>query len=184
MSRKYKFRNPEAAYFVSFSVVEWLDVFSNDAYKQILLDSLKFCQREKGMEIYAWIIMTTHVHLVFRSTTKYPPELLLGDFKRFTSKAIVRAIQEASEDQKSRTYLSVFRKYGERTSNVKNFQFWQHDNRPIELWSKWVIDQKINYIHQNPVVAGFVDQPGEYLFSSARDYMGEVGILEGVVVCK
>lgn len=93
MSRNYKFHKPEAAYFVSFAVVEWTDVFTRNEYKDILLDSLRFCQKEKGMEIFAWCIMTNHVHLIFRSSTDYKPELLLGDFKRYTSKAIVKAIQ-------------------------------------------------------------------------------------------
>jgi hypothetical protein len=61
MSRNYKFHNPEAAYFVSFSVIEWLDVFTRNEYKNILIHSLQFCQKEKGMEIYAWCVMTNHV---------------------------------------------------------------------------------------------------------------------------
>lgn len=92
MSRNYKFHNPEGLYFVSFAVVNWLDVFTRNLYKDILIDSLSFCQREKGMEIIAWCIMTNHVHLIFRSSQGEKPELLLGDFKRFTSNAIVKSI--------------------------------------------------------------------------------------------
>ena len=62
MSRNYKFNNPEGVYFVSFAVVEWIDVFTRNEYKDILLDSLRYCQQEKGMEIYAWCIMSNHVH--------------------------------------------------------------------------------------------------------------------------
>jgi len=67
MSRNYKFLNPEGVYFVSFAVVEWLDVFTRNEYKTILIDSLRFCQQNKGMEIFAWCIMTNHMHLIFRS---------------------------------------------------------------------------------------------------------------------
>ena len=91
MSRNYKFHNPKGLYFVSFAVVQWLDVFTRNEYKEILLESLAFCQKEKEMEIFAWCIMTNHVHLIFRSTGNQNPELLLGDFKRFTSKKIVAA---------------------------------------------------------------------------------------------
>jgi len=94
MSRNYKFHNPDGLYFVSFAVVNWLDVFTRNVYKDILLDSLKFCQREKGIEIAAWCIMTNHMHLVFRSIKGIKPELILGDFKRFTSRAVVKSIQE------------------------------------------------------------------------------------------
>jgi REP element-mobilizing transposase RayT len=83
MSRNYKFHNPEGLYFVSFAVVNWLDVFTRNQYKDILIDSLSFCQREKGMEIIAWCIMTNHVHLIFRVVNDGQPQLVLGDFKRF-----------------------------------------------------------------------------------------------------
>src|SRR5690606_3303253 len=74
MSRNYKFHNSEGLYFVSFAVVEWLDVFTRNGYKDILLDSLSFCQKEKGMEIISWCIMTNHVHLIFRSIKGQNPE--------------------------------------------------------------------------------------------------------------
>ena len=93
MSRSYKFHKPEAAYFVSFAVVEWLDVFTRNEYKDILVESLSHCQTNKGMEIYAWCIMANHVHLVFRSMGDQPPQRLLGDFKRHTSKTVVKAIE-------------------------------------------------------------------------------------------
>jgi REP element-mobilizing transposase RayT len=86
VSRNYKFYNPDGVYFISFAVVEWLDVFTRNEYKTILTDSLRFCQQKKGMEIFAWCIMTNHVHLIFRSAGEQKPESLIGDFKRFTSK--------------------------------------------------------------------------------------------------
>ena len=84
MSRNYKFNKPEGLYFVSFAVVGWLDVFTRNEYKDLIIESLEFCQKNKGMEIHAWCIMTNHVHLIFRSIENQKPELLLGDFKRFT----------------------------------------------------------------------------------------------------
>ena len=92
MSRNYKFHNPEGAYFVSFAVVEWIDVFTRNEYKDILLESLSFSQKNKAMEVFAWCIMTSHVHLVFRSAGEYKPEDLLGDIKRFTSSKIIRQL--------------------------------------------------------------------------------------------
>ncbi|WP_308469745.1 transposase [Gelidibacter japonicus] len=156
MSRNYKFHNPEGLYFVNFAVVAWLHVFTRIEYKEILLQSLTFCQKEKGMEIIAWCIMTNHMHLVFRSIKGQHPALLLGDFKRFTSKALVKAIQQNSIESRKEFLLAQFEKAGAKASNVKRFQFWRHDNKPIELWSNAVIWEKIKYIHQNPVVAGLV----------------------------
>lgn len=184
MSRNYKFNNPEGLYFVSFAVIEWLDVFTRNEYKDIIIDSLHYCQREKGMEIFAWCIMTNHIHLIFRSTKNQKPELLLGDFKRFTSKAIVEAIKNNLRESRRELFLEQFQKAGNKSSNVNKYQFWRHDNNPIELWSNKVIDEKINYIHNNPVKGGFVYRPEDYVYSSARDYSGEKGVLEGVIVVK
>jgi REP element-mobilizing transposase RayT len=184
MSRNYKFHNPEGVYFVSFAVVNWIDALANDEYKALLIKCLNYCQQEKGMEIFAWCIMSNHMHLVFRSIKAYKPELLLGDFKRYTSKEIVRAIINNSEYSSKNWQLEQFKKAGTKSSNVKAYQFWQHDNKPIELWSNKVISEKINYIHNNPVEKDLVLFPKDYLYSSARDYAGKEGLVKGVVVLK
>jgi len=184
MSRNYKFHNPEGVYFISFAVVNWLDVFTRSEYKNILIDSLHYCQREKGLEVYAWCIMTNHVHLIFRSAGKQTPELLIGDFKRFTSKAIVQAIKENPQESRKEFLLDQFLKAGSQSSNVKTYQFWRHDNKPIELWSNKVIDEKLNYVHNNPVEEGIVFRAEDYLYSSAADYAGEKGLLNNVIVIK
>lgn len=184
MSRNYKFHTPDGVYFISFAVVEWLDVFTRNDYKNIVLDSLRFCQKEKGMEIFAWCIMTNHVHLIFRSTTEQKPGLLIRDFKRFTSKEIVKSLRDNPQESRKEFLLEHFSKAAAKASNVNDYQFWQHDNHPIELWSNKVIDEKVNYIHQNPVEAGLVFKGQDYLYSSAADYAGEKGILDGIIVVK
>lgn len=180
MSRNYKFHNPEGVYFVSFAVIEWLDVFTRNEYKNILIESLHYCQSEK--EIFAWCIMTNHMHLIFRSVNGQKPELLLGDFKRYTSKAIVKAITDNQRESRKEILLEVFKKAGVKSSNVKTYQFWRHDNKPIELWSNKVLEEKINYIHNNPVEEGLVFRPEEYFYSSAIDYSGSKGVLRDVIV--
>jgi len=182
LSRNYKFHNPEGLYFVSFAVIKWLDVFTKNEYKDILVDSLSFCQKNKGMELFAWCIMTNHVHLVFRSVNGQDPALLLGDFKRFTSKAVVKAIRENPKESRKEFLLDQFKKAAAKASNVNEYQFWRHDNKPIELWSNKVIYQKIRYIHNNPVKAGFVFYPEDYVYSSASAYADKKGVLDGVVV--
>ncbi|WP_240455156.1 transposase [Flavobacterium columnare] len=110
MSRNYKFHNPAGLYFVSFAVIDWLDVFTRNEYKDIIIDSLTFCQKQKGMEIIAWCIMTSHVHLIFRSVNGEEPSSLLGDFKRFTSNAVVKAIKENPRESRREFLLESFRK--------------------------------------------------------------------------
>ena len=184
MSRNYKFHNPDGVYFVSFAVVEWLDVFTRTEYKNVLIESLVYCQKHKGLEIFAWCIMTNHVHLIFRSAGEQKPELILRDFKRFTSKALLNEIMENPKESRKTFLLEQFQKAGEKSSNVNKYQFWRHDNKPIELWSNKVIDEKINYIHQNPVEEGLVFRAEDYLYSSAIDYAGEKGLLDEVIVVK
>ncbi|MCE3074661.1 REP-associated tyrosine transposase [Chryseobacterium gwangjuense] len=182
MSRNYKFHNPEGLYFISFAVVGWLDVFIRNEYKELLLESIRFCQKTKGLEIHAWCIMSSHVHLVFRSINKQKPELLIGDLKRFTSNSIVMAIKENPKESRREILLDYFLKEGAKSSNVNKYQFWRHDNKPIELWSNKVISQKINYIHQNPVEAGLVFRAEDYKYSSAVDYSDEKGLLDDIIV--
>jgi REP element-mobilizing transposase RayT len=182
MSRNYKFLNPEGLYFISFAVVGWLDVFTRNEYRDLFLESVVFCQKEKGLEIHAWCIMTSHIHLVFRSVNGQKPELLIGDLKRFTSKSLVKAITENPRESRKEFLLDFFKKEAGKSSNVTGHQFWRHDNKPIELWSNRVIKQKIDYVHQNPVESGLVYKAEDYIYSSARDYAGEKGLLDGIMV--
>ena len=182
MSRNYKFHNPEGLYFISFAVVGWLDVFTRNEYKDLFLESLAYCQQNKGLEVHAWCIMSNHVHLIFRSINNQKPELLIGDLKRFTSKSIVKSIQENPGESRKEFLLDFFKKEAEKSSNVKHYQFWRHDNKPIELWSSKVINQKIDYVHNNPVEEGLVYKLEDYVYSSAIDYADQKELLENVVV--
>lgn len=92
MSRKYKFHNPEGLYFVSFATVHWIDVFTRRIYQDILLESLKYCQGNKGMELFVWCIMTNHVHLIFRAEEGQKPQAIMRDRKKYTSSRIIKAV--------------------------------------------------------------------------------------------
>jgi REP element-mobilizing transposase RayT len=129
------------------------------------------------MEIYAWCIMPSHVHLVFRSNIQTPDELI-RDFKSFTAKELISSISNNDQESRKEWLLNSFKKAGKTNSNNPNNQFWQQHNHPIELWSNEVIQQKIDYTHSNPVVAGFVESDHEYLYSSARDYCDIKGLVK------
>ncbi len=182
MSPGYKFYNPEGAYFISFSVIKWINLFEEEEYINILLDTLRYSQQNKGMEIYAWCIMTNHVHLVFRSISGIKPDQLVGDLKRFTSNNILKSIKSKPNEGRNKWILEQFSKAAEKSSNVKHFQLWQHTNHPIEIWSNKFIRQKINYTHKNPVAGGLVKYPDDYKYSSAKDYCGEKGLLDNIVI--
>nr|WP_262920498.1 transposase [Chryseobacterium timonianum] len=138
-------------------------------YFDIVINALDYCIKNKGMSIFGYCIMLSHVHLLFRSEKGEPSELI-RDFKGFTVRVLLKAIEENSQESRKEWLLWMFEKAGKRNSNVKKYQFWQQNNKPIEVWSLKVFEQKLNYIHQNPVESGFVMEPWEWKYSSARNY--------------
>ncbi|HUH73478.1 MAG TPA: transposase [Chitinophagales bacterium] len=169
MSRKYKFLDNKGAYFVSFATVNWIDVFTRLEYFQIIINSLDYCRKNKGMILFAYCIMPSHIHLIFRSVNENPSGLM-RDFKGFTSKKLLQAITENPQESRKEWMLEMFKKAGSIRSNVQNYQFWQQDNHPIGIWSLNVFEQKLKYIHDNPVLAGFVLECTDWKYSSARNY--------------
>ena len=169
MSRKYKFSESTGAYFISFATVYWIDVFTRDVYFSIITSSLDYCRKNKGMEIYGYCIMPSHIHLIFRSA-EADPSGLIRDFKGFTSRKMLKTIEENAQESRKEWLLWMFEKAGKKNSNVRNRQFWKQNNKPIELWTLKVFEQKLNYIHNNPVISGFVTDPVDWKYSSARNY--------------
>lgn len=175
----YKIRNKEGVHFITFAVVEWVDVFTRKEYRDILLDSIRHCQREKGLLLHAWCIMSNHVHLVVSAKNNDISDVL-RDFKKFTSKQIIKAISENGQESRRDWMLEIFKREGTANSRNSTFQFWRQDNQPKELFSEKFTNQKLDYIHNNPVEAGIVEKAEEYLYSSARDYYygKQCGLLE------
>lgn len=175
----YKIRNKMEIHFISFAVVEWVDVFTRKAYRDILLDSIRYCQQQKGLQLFAWCIMSNHVHLAVSAKNQDLSDIL-RDLKKFTGRQIIKAIENNGQESRKEWMLSIFREQGEKNSRNSRYQFWRQENHPVELYSSGFTGQKIHYIHQNPVEAGLVERPEHYLYSSARDYYsGErLGLLE------
>ena len=177
MSRKYKFRDDDRLYFVTFAVVAWIDVFTRAEYKDTLLDTVRYCQQHKGLELYAYCIMPNHVHMIIGSH-KQPLVDIMRDLKGFSAKQLLKQIQAHPQESRKEWMLNLMRQAGAKNSNNTHFQFWMQHNKPIELDTNAIMDQKLDYIHNNPVVAGFVDQPDAWLYSSAKDYYGQKGLID------
>jgi hypothetical protein len=105
-------------------------------------------------------------------------EDILRDLKKFTSSQIIKAIENSAGESRKNWMLWIFKRAGEKKSNNKNYQFWIQDNHPIELCDNVIANQKLDYIHNNPVVAGIVESPEEYLYSSAKNYASLLGLIE------
>ena len=177
MGKKYAIRDKEAMYFISIATIGWVDVFRRKEYRDIVIQNLKYCQENKGLIIYSWCIMSNHLHLVAQARDSNLSDIL-RDFKKFTSKNIITAIENNKQESRKNWMLWIFKKAGEKNSRNKEYQFWQQDNHPIQLETVEFTLDKLNYMHNNPVKAGIVEKAEEYLLSSARDYYhGKGGLL-------
>ncbi len=150
-------------FFMTLTVVGWLDVFTRPIYVDEIIKSLKFCQAKKGLEIYAYVIMTNHIHLVATRTEGEMSDVL-RDFKSFTAKQLLKLIVENPNESRKKWMEMVFKYHGQN----EQYAFWQQNNHPTALWTPAVIQEKITYIHNNPVRAGYVLEPHEWRLSSAN----------------
>jgi|WetSurMetagenome_2_1015567.scaffolds.fasta_scaffold410727_1 putative transposase len=169
MSDKYKIREIDKAYFVTLTVAGWIDVFTRKNHKLLLIESLKYCQQNKGLVIFGWCLMPSHLHMICRAEGKYTLSDILRDFKKYTSKAIVKQIEEEPESRREWA-LELFAKAGEQLKRIKDYKFWQDGNQAKEIYGNEFLEEKLNYIHNNPIEEMIVSKPEDYLFSSARNY--------------
>ena len=173
----YFIDNQNANYFVTFTVTNWIDIFTRKDYKIEIVDSLNFCIKNKGLVVFAWCLMSNHLHLVCRAKEGFRISDIIRDFKKFTSKTIIKLVQQIPESRKD-WLLNQFEFAGKFDNRIKKYKFWQETNHAVLLETNEMIDQRINYVHENPVRALIVAHPHEYLFSSAVDYAGEKGLVE------
>ncbi|MFY0602055.1 MAG: transposase [Cyclobacteriaceae bacterium] len=164
--------NTDHAYFLTFTVVGWIDLFTRKECCDIIINSMKFCQQNKELEIYAYVIMPSHIHMIARRKNGLMSDLI-RDIKSYTAKEIVRFVSEDSRESRktglaTQWLLHMFRYHAKYQKQNKEFQIWQKSNHPIELHSNEVFDQKIEYIHLNPVTSCIVKEPECYVYSSAN----------------
>ena len=164
-------------YFLTLTVVDWVDVFTRPIYKHIIVDSLSYCQKDKGLILYAWCLMSNHLHLIAGAKDGFNLSDILRDYKKFTSKEIVKTIETTSESR-SKWMLNRFEYAGKYNPKIKGYKFWQEGNEPKEIHTTHFLEQKLNYVHNNPVVAEIVSNPEDYTYSSARNYCGMPGLLK------
>lgn len=178
MSSKYKISDLGQIYFVTFTVVNWLPALSRPAYKELFLESIRYCQTNKGLQVYAWVVMDNHVHLVIGTKGEEKLEDIVRDMKKYTSVHICRAIEGSVEESRRTWMLRMFKLEGQKSGKHQKYKFWEENYHPIELQTPKMIKQKIDYIHMNPVKAGIVFEEEQYVYSSATDYAGKKGKLE------
>lgn len=178
MGRKYAIRSQEYFYFVTFTIINWIDVFTREEYRSIFIESVKYCQKEKGLIVGAWCIMTNHIHMIIGTNGTNKLEDIIRDMKSYTSRHIRKYMEHSPSESRKDWILAMMNSAGLLKSNNNDFQLWQQHNHPIELSTNEILQQRLDYIHENPVKAGFVRNPSDWLMSSARDYEGRTGQID------
>ena len=134
-------------------------------------------KRKKGLQLYAFVIMSNHIHYIASGNHKNSLSDIVRDFKKFTSAKIKKTILEEPESRRD-WMMSIFTIAGKTNPANEEFQLWKNDNHPIELYSSEVMKQKLDYLHNNPVRAGYVREPQDWIYSSASNYAGMEGVMD------
>jgi REP element-mobilizing transposase RayT len=178
MHRANEFEEKEACTFITFQTVDWVDVFVRPVYKQVVVHTLNHFIESKGLIVYAWCLMTHHLHLLMQAKPGSVIAELEKEYKSFTTTKILEAIDTEPEIRKD-WMMSRFENFGTMLGLMKKYHVWQNCSHPlyIEMRKKDILLEHFEYIHQNPVREKIVDLAGEYLYSSARDYSGIKGLV-------
>lgn len=172
----------EAAYFLTLTVTAWVDVFTRTNHRVVIIDSLKFCIAEKGLNVFAYCLMSNHIHLLVSTEEPYKLSDVIRDFKRHTSKAIIEQIKTEPESRRE-WMLNLFEYAGSKSKAHKKYKFWKSGNHAIEVFTTRFIWDKIHYIHNNPVEVGLVKRPEDWAYSSASNYCMDENLLLEEVIC-
>jgi REP element-mobilizing transposase RayT len=180
---RYFITDQNATYFITITVVDWVDVFIRPVYKQIIVDSLNFCIENKGLTVFGWCLMTNHLHLIVEAKQGYRLSYIIRDFKKFTAYSILKAIEKEPESRRD-WILYRFKYAGKFMKRIELYHFWQDANHAIFLdpHKHGMIKQRLHYTHENPVRTGIVENAEDYLYSSARDYSGRKGLVKIMLV--
>ena len=181
MSTKYKAILPEKAYFITITTVYWIDIFTRLNHRFTFLNSLKYCQQYKHLNVFAYCIMPSHVHLICSTNNNILLADVIRDLKKFTSKQIVENIKNEPESRRE-WMLELFEKACAHLKRKQEYKVWQDGYHAEILNSENFVHQKLNYIHKNPVVDRIVERPEDYLFSSARNYAHLESLLDVYVL--
>jgi REP element-mobilizing transposase RayT len=157
----------DGLFYLTFQIVGWVDIFTRKIYRDIAIESLKYCQQHKSLKLFAFVIMSNHIHLLAQSETGDLGDII-RDFKNHTSKKFLEIVNDNVESRND--WMKIVFEYHGKFKNKQTNQIWTHENHAEHIYSDKFIKQKIDYIHENPVRAGIVEKPEDYLYSSARNY--------------
>ena len=167
---RYKIYEDAYPHFVTCTVVDWLPVFNRPEASTIILDSLVFLQTERRVTLLAYVILENHMHFIASGEEL---STRIAEFKSFTARQLLDLLKE--KNAQALLQQLAFRKLKHKTD--RTYQFWQEGSHPKQITSDEMMQQKIEYIHFNPVKRGYVDEPVHWRYSSARNYAGLSGLI-------
>ncbi len=167
---RYKIYKPTHSYFITCTVLNWIPLFTNQDSVDIVLDSLRYLQKSDNLKIYAYVILENHLHLLVQSDDIAKT---ISKFKAHTARTLIKLLV----DKKVTTILEQLRFYKKAHKKDREYQVWQEGMQPKEIQSNEMMRTKIQYIHNNPVKRGYVDEAWHWRYSSARDYDGVNGLI-------
>lgn len=156
-----------ALYFITITVVGWIDVFTRKELAGEMIKQFEWNQKNKGLHLFAYVIMPSHIHFVAHREGGLMSDLL-RDLKSYSAKCLLKLVEDMPNESRREWLLHMFQFHAKYQPQNEKYMFWQKTSHPIELWSAPVVEQKINYIHRNPVVSGIVTEPEHYWMSSAH----------------
>ncbi len=170
---RYRIFETEYPYFLTHTVVGWLPVFTRPEAVDILLDSWRHCQQERGLSIFGYVILENHLHMIASA-----PDLptVMQNFKSFTARKLIDLL----ESRAATTLLRQLRANKLRHKTDSAYQLWQEGHHPEQIQNDAMMWQKLEYIHNNPLARGYVDDPLHWRYSSARNYAGLPGLIDVV----
>ncbi|MDR9417092.1 MAG: transposase [Gracilimonas sp.] len=163
---RYKFKEEHYPYFVTCSIVKGISLFAYQDISEIIIESIKYLQNKEKVKLYAYVIMHNHIHMIVEG--KGLP-YKMGRFKSFTARCIIDYLKLRQRNY----YLLELKSYKHSKHKDSVYQVWQSGVHPKQISTINMMNQKIEYVHYNPVKAGFVDLPQHWRYSSARNYFGE-----------
>ncbi len=167
---RYQIFETEYPYFLTCTVVGWLPVFTRPETVQIIFDSRRYLQEHDRLLLYGYVILENHLHLV-ASSDQLAKEI--GDFKSYTARQMIDYLEERNVSM----LLKQLKWHKARHKTDRTYQLWQEGSHPEQIQNEEMMRQKLEYIHRNPVVRGYVDEPTHWRYSSARNYAGLAGLL-------
>ena len=168
---RYKiFEGDHFPYFLTLTTVNWLPLFSNPTAANFVFDSLRYLQSNNQLIIFAYVLMENHLHLIASG------ENLNHDLSRFKSYTARKCI-DLYKNQNNEFILKQLGFFKQPHRSDRKYQFWQEGNQPKRIHNDRMMQQKVDYIHMNPVRRGYVDLPEQWRYSSARTYADEPGLL-------